>query len=401
MKALPASNACSWKAQAAIHAPGFGPAGPCDHGTMFWAWHRMYLYWFERIVRHHSGVPNWALPYWDYGWETTLSSATRRQIPAPLRDTTSTLYDGTRNAALNSGGSLSAGTTATAAGFIPTGYFTAQSSFQGTPHNVVHTAVNGDMGSFATAGLDPLFWLHHCEIDRLWNLWLAKGGSRKDPLTDASWTTTSFTFYNEHCDQVHMTACEVLQAAAQLGYVYQEEPRQVNETCPRTPLHPIPIERISQIPLPQLFQLDSSVRVLPLAAPEDTATRTRLTTLAQSDTDSVVMELNNVQADLDPGVVWEVYVGLPPNEAPDAQSPHFVGCVSLFGDGIRGQGHHPAARFTFPLNRALRAGNGASAFQVRLLPTSGIVVDGRPQPPAVRAPIRIGEANLLLDKAQQ
>ncbi len=60
MRALPSTDACSWAAQAAIHAStGFGPAGPCQHGTFFWAWHRMYLYWFERIVRHKSGMYDW------------------------------------------------------------------------------------------------------------------------------------------------------------------------------------------------------------------------------------------------------------------------------------------------------------------------------------------------------
>ena len=59
MKALPATNPCSWAAQAAIHAPGFMGAGPCDHGTMFWSWHRMYLYWFERIIRQKSGMYDW------------------------------------------------------------------------------------------------------------------------------------------------------------------------------------------------------------------------------------------------------------------------------------------------------------------------------------------------------
>src|SRR5262245_51842377 len=195
MKALPATDPCSWAAQAAIHSPGFGPSGPCDHGTMFWAWHRMYLYWFERIIRRKSGMYDWSLPYWDYDWEAPnpVSTATQRQIPAPFRVTTSQLYDATRNAGLNGGGSLSSGTTATAAGFVPTSYMTAQSSFQGTPHNVVHGAVGGNMGGFPTAGLDPLFWLHHCEIDRLWNLWLAKGGGRSSPLADATWKNTKFT----------------------------------------------------------------------------------------------------------------------------------------------------------------------------------------------------------------
>jgi tyrosinase len=32
------------------------------------------------------------------------------------------------------------------------------------------------MGAFATAALDPIFWLHHCNIDRLWEAWMNAPG---------------------------------------------------------------------------------------------------------------------------------------------------------------------------------------------------------------------------------
>ena len=41
---------------------------------------------------------------------------------------------------------------------------------EGTPHNDVHGFVGGNMWRFATAGLDPVFWLHHCNIDRYWEV---------------------------------------------------------------------------------------------------------------------------------------------------------------------------------------------------------------------------------------
>src|SRR5882757_8523801 len=63
MQALLPTDPCSWSFQAAIHATNTMPANAawnkCQHGThLFWAWHRMYLYWWERIVRHYSGNPN-------------------------------------------------------------------------------------------------------------------------------------------------------------------------------------------------------------------------------------------------------------------------------------------------------------------------------------------------------
>ena len=37
-------------------------------------------------------------------------------------------------------------------------------------HNRVHIWVGGDMGP-GTSPNDPVFYLHHCNVDRLWALW--------------------------------------------------------------------------------------------------------------------------------------------------------------------------------------------------------------------------------------
>src|SRR4029077_14665600 len=56
MKAKPATDPTSWAYQAAIHGTQVGHPLPgwnqCRHGSWwFVAWHRMFLYFFERIVR--------------------------------------------------------------------------------------------------------------------------------------------------------------------------------------------------------------------------------------------------------------------------------------------------------------------------------------------------------------
>src|SRR5205807_2170612 len=61
-----------------------------------------------------------------------------------------------------------------------------------SPHNSIHLAVggfdmpnydrspidgaNGDMGENDTAGLDPIFFFHHCHVDRMFWLWQKKHG---------------------------------------------------------------------------------------------------------------------------------------------------------------------------------------------------------------------------------
>ena len=72
------------------------------------------------------------------------------------------------------------------------------------PHGAVHSLVGNDydelgnpcdegwMGSFFTAGLDPLFWLHHANIDRLWQVWLDRTPrTRTRPATRRSSTPSS------------------------------------------------------------------------------------------------------------------------------------------------------------------------------------------------------------------
>ena len=91
MKALPTANPLSWDYQAAIHGTTLSGShtswNTCEHGTpYFWSWHRMYLYWFERIIRKMSGDSSWALPYWDY------ISPSQRHLPGPFQDSTSELF---------------------------------------------------------------------------------------------------------------------------------------------------------------------------------------------------------------------------------------------------------------------------------------------------------------------
>jgi tyrosinase len=43
------------------------------------------------------------------------------------------------------------------------------------PHNRVHDQIGGAMGSVPTAPSDPIFWVHHCNVDRYWAAWLAAG----------------------------------------------------------------------------------------------------------------------------------------------------------------------------------------------------------------------------------
>jgi Common central domain of tyrosinase/Protein of unknown function (DUF_B2219) len=218
MKSRPATDPTSWAYQAAIHGTTATPVqtawNTCQHNTThFFSWHRMELCFFERILRKASGMPTLGLPYWNY---SDASDPIARFLPAAFRtpaNATNPLFTSNRNAAINNGtGQLAASAVSLASAIPgPIPFYSFSSNVNGTPHGAVHGGIGGGMGSVPTAAVDPIFWLHHCNIDRLWNRWLAGGGGRANPPTsDTVWHNTKFTFFDEFGEQVQMTGAELL-----------------------------------------------------------------------------------------------------------------------------------------------------------------------------------------------
>ena len=93
MQALPASNPRSWQYWANVHGgPNNTPGtwNQCQHGSFFFLpWHRMYLFYLEKVLRSFSGDPNFALPYWNWtassGHATSVPLARECHLEPPLR----------------------------------------------------------------------------------------------------------------------------------------------------------------------------------------------------------------------------------------------------------------------------------------------------------------------------
>lgn len=401
MQALAPTNPLSWTYQAAIHGTLATPVqtawNTCEHGTdFFWSWHRMYLYWFERIVQKMCSDPCWALPYWDWAPGSDL------HLPVPFRDPASVLF-ATRTASMNNGtGALNPLAVDIGPSFSLTSFYTANGSIQG-PHGSVHVEVGGGMGSVPTAALDPIFYVHHSNVDRQWNLWLAQGGGRSDPVFDATWTGRTYTFFNENGAAVKMNACQVLRAAEQLHYVYEGEPPQVLQHCLRRPPWPwweFKKELIIKLPIPPL-----ELRAEPGSFTIDLRDiRDKIRPFLESKTDTLLLELDDVEADTQPGAAWAVFVGPPAGTEADARSPYFVGQLALFGAGVRDDKHHDnmPAHFAYAINRALAASLQANANSVNVTFVAlGIVIDGKPSRPEVKAPVRIGKAALSVERGKE
>lgn len=403
MKGLPATDQRSWSYQAAIHGTYTSPSktawNTCEHGTyFFWSWHRMYLYYFERIVRKYSGVYGWTLPYWDY------NSPSQRQLPPPFRDAASSLYvaNPNRPSAWNTGAaSMTPARVNPAAGMAIINFNSASSSLENTPHNHVHVDIGGWMGDPQTAAQDPVFYVHHANIDRLWNLWKAQGGGRVDPLSDSTWKNTLFTFFDENKTQVTMKGCDVLRAADQLNYNYEGEPAQVNEYCLRI-LRPWLLQYIELIRWPgPPIELGPEKVFIPIELKD---IRQRVMSIANSGNETLVLKLEGVEADKQPGVVFEIYAGLPPNMEPDPEGPYYVGAISLFSAGVHGKMRHDfkPAEFAFPLDRVLKQAmrTNSEKLELTIIP-AGPLINGKRSQPKVQAKVRVGQLSLGAESRKQ
>ena len=132
-------------------------------GRNFLAWHRHFVHRLEqRLQKIHKNV---TIPYWD--------PVVNRRIP-PALNNASLMASWGITRSWNPNGLPSAGDLSALSSFNT---FTAfQSALEGAMHASVHIAVGGNM-SGASSPSDPLFWLHHANIDRLWASWQSKHAS--------------------------------------------------------------------------------------------------------------------------------------------------------------------------------------------------------------------------------
>lgn len=134
----------------------------CPHDiAYFLAWHRGYLYYFEQQLRIVSGNNNLVLPYWDYYRSP--------RIPAEFTDaaTNNPLYVPRVNTNVYNALSLTP-FGATVWNFERGRVNAFEPLIESRPHNPVHNIIGGFMTNLESP-MDPIFYLHHANIDRLWH----------------------------------------------------------------------------------------------------------------------------------------------------------------------------------------------------------------------------------------
>ena len=384
MQLRPINDPTSWRYQGAIHdyIPGFDPNespsdvlpsaseqeqfwSQCQHSSWFFLpWHRMYLAFFEQIVAETivqlGGPPNWALPYWNY---SDASNPNARLLPLAFRATE--LPDGSpnplrieqRNIGVNEGEEFTFDedidivVCLTEESYI-SAPFGGDPGFGGrrtvfnhsggpigdlerTPHGSIHIAVGGDggfMSRFHTAGLDPIFWLHHCNLDRLWTVWLNRDPLHLNPA-EAEWLSTiSFDFHNAQGAPVSLTCAQVVDTTAEpLSYDYED----VSDPLGGAPEGRARRSSMEDNRIPEMVgATDEGVTLtgeratssVPLTEPTGPARAAA----SRAQPQRVFLNIENITSTSQPGG-YKVYVNVPEGDDPEDHKELFAGLLPMFG----------------------------------------------------------------------
>ncbi|WVZ25875.1 hypothetical protein V8G54_004419 [Vigna mungo] len=169
MRSLPPEDPRSFTQQANIHCAycngaykqvGFPDLKLQVHNSwLFFPFHRWYLYFYERILGSLIDDPDFSIPYWNWDNPKDPGAGSVENVPhTPVH-----LWTGDKR----------------------------------QPHRE-------NMGIFYAAGRDPLFYAHHANVDRMWNIWKTVPGGKRRDFTKPDWLEASFLFYDENKNLVQV-----------------------------------------------------------------------------------------------------------------------------------------------------------------------------------------------------
>ncbi|MGP9819580.1 tyrosinase family protein [Salinarimonas sp. NSM] len=416
------SDGRNWRAQALIHlnhcphsgAPPYpGVAMPFVH------WHRWYIRYYEEICGTLIGKSDFALPYWN--WQAGIG-----QIPDPFYDVDQlnvTFWNDPSDAqsdnwgpdevtttglrALAEGSGVKQGPRGGAFSDQNINSILAQTQFEQftnllehSPHNTAHVIVGGSQGHMGDgmSPLDPIFWLHHCNVDRLGAQWQA-AGNVMPPLDD----DFSGQFVNGEGQPAPASSATALNIT-EMGYAYETPSGLIGG--PATPMAMMSLFAAPAMVTQQLGGTAGDFRAEANATTDVTVdTRGLGQTLFSprsfrllgatgeprigTEPGRVLARLTNVMVPEEArGLTVNVFVNLP-EAGPDTPptDPHYAGTFAFFMAGMTGHGNghgggHGGTSYPVDITNALlslarlgRLTDDAITLQVVPIPAQGQPAD--------------------------
>lgn len=326
---LPACQ--TWAGWSAIHGTVTGGFNKCQHNNWYiWPWHRMYVYYFEQLVIQLSGYAGFALPYWNWSknptipalfWQGPLLDPNRSVAqgqPIPPAQFNQFISPTVIANILNIPGFPALGGTASGSGEL-----------ESRPHNFIHNWIGGDMGTGGSP-TDPIFWMHHCNCDRLYSAWINK--HPKGLPTAAAWLNREF---NDFCGK----GMKVSQTsdAAKLGYTYDKLTPTAALVAAAAPQLPA----VTETEGPTATDRTTAGAALVFTLKPKPAAATAINRLTAGAVDpraaSARLDLHGVKVPANQNVRVSVFINAPnPTADLDATSPHHVASFTFFHGGHAG-----------------------------------------------------------------
>jgi tyrosinase len=234
------------------------------------------------------------------------------------------------------------------------------------PHDWVHGLVGGArdndrqfpgaMSVPSSAGLDPIFWLHHANLDRLWQVWNLHPPAHVDP-TEPKWingpgSIGERTFQMPMPDATTWTYTpQTVADLGQLGYTYDDlsaapSPRRARRRTPRAAAE---VQRggAAAVASPDNVEMVGANEETVQVRGTDVRTDVRIDAAARgkvvaslsneaadalevTQPDRVFLNLENVRGRND-ATAFHVYVGLSEEESAADHPDRLAGSIALFG----------------------------------------------------------------------
>jgi tyrosinase len=135
-------------------------------------WHRVFLHLFEEAL--HNYHPDVCVPYWDW------TKSAEQHFPDWLTGVLPTVHTPTRTITVirspGTNAQLASIVSGTGAAMTKKSYDLFSAPINGI-HGGVHIWTGGTMSDASVSPADPVFWLHHANLDRLWWTWYKDPGA--------------------------------------------------------------------------------------------------------------------------------------------------------------------------------------------------------------------------------